>query len=329
MRSTLTLPLLLIAGTLAAQPTITGADAPAIGEQFTYNGDGLFVSLPGGGSDQTWDFSGSGGSLGNTLTVVAASAAMGAAAFPTADVALATSGFEEFIGITSAGLEHMGQYTGSDNVVYTDPELYLPIPCVYGQTWNDDFGGQWGGGANTFTGTSNAMASGFGTLILPSITVTNVLRIDLVQTRVESNGFTYVRSMNTFYRPGTGYFLASNESAELYITDPSTLISTTEELTFLDATSIGISEDALATIGMELMPVPATDHVSITFGTSGATVLEVIDANGRMVITKAMGTFAPGIHRSNLDLAVLPAGLYTVRLTNEKGEHGTKRLVVQ
>jgi len=329
MRSTLTLPLFLIAAGLAAQPTITGADAPNIGEQFTYNGDGLFVDLPSGGSNQTWDFSGSGGSLGNTLTVVAASAAMGAAAFPNADVALATSGFEEFIGITSAGLEHMGQYIGSDNVVYTDPELYLPIPCVYGQTWSDDFGGQWGGGATTFSGTSNATASGFGTLILPAITLTNVLRVDLVQTRVESNGFTYVRSMNTFYRPGTGYFLASNERAELYITSPPLLISTTEELTFLDASSIGIGEDALATIGVDLMPVPAADHVSITFGTSGATVLEVIDANGRMVITKALGNFAPGVHRFELDLAVLSAGLYNVRLTNEKGEHGTKRLVIQ
>ena len=329
MRSTLTLPLILISGGLVAQPAITAADAPAIGEQFTYNGDGLFVDLSTGGSDQTWDFSGSGGSLGNTLTVVAASAGMGASAFPDADVALATSGFEEYIGITSAGLEHMGQYIGSDNVVYTDPELYLPIPCVYGQTWSDDFAGQWGGGATTFTGTTSAMASGFGSLILPSITLTNVLRIDLVQTRVESNGFTYVRIMNTFYRPGTGYFLASNESAELYITSPSTLISTTEELTFLDASSIGIKEDALATIGMELMPVPATDHVSVTFGTSGATSLEVIDAKGRPVIIKAIGTFAPGIHRYELDLAGLTAGFYNVRLTNSKGEHGTQRLVVQ
>lgn len=328
MRTTHTLPILLLVGNLAAQPVITAADAPALGEQFTYKGAGLFVELPGGGSDQTWDFSGSGGEPGNTLTVVAASAGAGAAAFPLADVALATSGFEEYIGITAAGLEHMGQYIGSDNVVYTDPELYLPIPCNYGQTWDDDFAGQWASGTTTFTGNTTAMASGFGTLMLPSITLTNVLRIDLVQTRVESNGFTYVRTANTFYRPGTGYFVASNERAEFYLTTPLTLLNTTEELTYLNASSIGIEEDALATIGLELMPVPAMDQVSLIFGTGGTTTVELFDARGRRVFTRSLGTFAPGIHRCELDLTGLSPGFYSVRLMNNKGEYGTQRLVV-
>lgn len=134
MRSSQTLPLLLFAGSLFAQPTMTYADAPTIGEQFAFIADGTFMELPGGGSDDTWDSSGSGGSPGFTFTVVSTSAGVGASAFPNADVALSTSGFEEYIGITSDGLEHMGQYIGTDNVVYTDPELYLPVPCAYGQT---------------------------------------------------------------------------------------------------------------------------------------------------------------------------------------------------
>lgn len=116
--------------------------------------------------------------------------------------------------------------------------------------------------------------------------MSNVLRIDLTLTRVESNGLTYVRTMNTFYRPGTGYFVASNERSQLYITIPFNLISTTEELTYLSATSIGIQEMAMASIGVAVMPVPANEQVSVVFGTSGATVLEVIDAKGGVVITR-------------------------------------------
>lgn len=327
MKHTLTLSPLFVACTLAAQPVITAADAPSIGQQFTYNGDGLYVALPAGGANQTWDFSGSAGSPGNTLAVIAASAGMGASAFPNADVALAASGFEEFIGITAAGLEHMGQYIGSDNVVYTDPELYMQLPCTYGQTWTDDFVGNWAGGANTFTGNTTSSASGFGTLILPSGTFVNVLRIDRTLTRVESNGFTYVVTSNFFYRPGTGYFLASNEVSELYLGN--TLITTTEELTYLDASSIGINESTSATIGLQLVPMPAFDHVSLVFGTKGASRVEVFDSKGQLMIVESMGTLAPGVHRYDLDVSGLGAGMYNVRVTNANGDQGTQRLVVQ
>ncbi len=327
MRSTTLSFFLLPVAVATAQPVMTAADAPALGEQFTFNGDGLYVALPSGGSDQTWDFSASGGSPGNAFTVVAASAGMGAAAFPTADVALATTGFEEFIGITTAGLEHMGQYTGTDNVVYTDPELYLPIPCAYGQTWDDAFAGFWGGGATTFNGNTSAVASGFGTLILPGGTYANVLRIDLTQTRNESSGFTYVRTSNVFYRPGTGYFLASNEVSELYI--GATVISTTEELTFLDASSIGMKEVERDAIGIDLMPVPATDHVQINFGAEGQLHLEVLDASGRVVIDTQLGTLAPGIHRHDLAIGALGAGLYTLRLRDPRGQQGERPFVVE
>lgn len=313
--------------TLLAQPTITSNDVPAIGQQFTYVGDATYVTLPGAGSDQTWDFSASGGTVGNTLNAIAASSAMGAAAFPTANIALATAGFEEFIGITADGLEHFGQYTTSDNIVYTNPELYLPIPCVYGQSWNDDFAGWWGGGSNTFTGNTTAFTGGFGTLILPWGTLTNVLRADMTQTRDESNGFSYVRTTNVFYRPGTGYFVANNEVLELYF--GTTLISTTEELTYLDASSIGLQENTANAIGVELMPVPAKDLVTVVFGAAGAMQLRLLDGAGRLVMDVPMGAFAPGIHRHELDIRSLPTGIYSVQVTNAGGERGTRKLVVE
>ena len=285
--------------------------------------------LPSGGIDQTWDFSGSTGTIGNTLTTINASAGANASFFPNAAVALTTTGYEEYIGITAAGLEHMGQHAGTENIVYTDPELYLPIPCAYGQAWIDDFAGEWGGGATTFTGTTTATASGYGTLVLPSISVSNVLRVDLTWTRIESNGFTGVRTMNVFYRPGTGYLLASNEKFELFLTASNTLLTTNEEFTYLDPATIGITETPLEAIGLTLVPVPATGNVTIVFGTSGATQVDVIDTEGRLVVSKAMGTFTPGIHRYILDLHGVPAGFYTVHVTNAKGEQGTQRLVIQ
>jgi hypothetical protein len=42
-----------------------------------------------------------------------------------------------------------------------------------------------------------------------------------------------------------------------------------------------------------------------------------------------MGISTPGIHRYELDVTDLATGVYTVRLTNAKGERGMQRLVVQ
>ena len=324
MRRTTTLPFLLAATGLVAQPTITAGDAPTIGEQFTY-ASGALVVLPGGGSNQTWDFSGSTGSSGEALTVIAASNGAGAADFPGASVALANTNIEEYIGISAAGFEHHGQFIAGDGIVYTDPELYLPIPCVYGQSWNDDFAGSWGNGANSFTGNITALASGYGTLILPGATLTNVLRVDQTQTRDENSGFSYVRTSNIFYRPGTGYFVANNERLDTYYgTNP---LAFSEEVTYLAAAGIGMAEHAADAIGLDLLPNPATDAVSVVFGAGGTVQVSVFDAQGRSVITTAMGTLVPGIHRKQLNVAELPTGIYTVRVSNTNGEHGTRRLV--
>lgn len=324
MKIATTLSFLFAATGLVAQPTITAGDAPAIGEQFTY-ASGTYVVLPNGGANQTWDFSGSAGSSGEALTVIAASNGEGAADFPGASVALVNSSLEEYIGISAAGFEHLGQYIAGDGIVYTDPELYLPIPCVYGQSWNDDFAAIWGGGANSFTGNLSAVASGYGTLILPGTTLTNVLRIDQTLTRDENSGFTYVRTSNFFYRPGTGYLVANNERLDLYF--GTNLLATSEEVTYLAAAGIGMAENNTDAIGLDLVPNPATDAVGLVFGAGGTMQVSVFDAQGRSVITAAMGKLVPGIHRQELSVADLSTGIYTVRVSNTNGEQGTRRLV--
>ncbi|MCA9784853.1 MAG: T9SS type A sorting domain-containing protein, partial [Candidatus Cloacimonetes bacterium] len=56
---------------------------------------------------------------------------------------------------------------------------------------------------------------------------------------------------------------------------------------------------------------------------------ELVDATGRTVQVQELGQRAPGVHRDVVDIAGQPAGLYVLRIRNEAGETGTKRLIIR
>ncbi len=71
----------------------------------------------------------------------------------------------------------------------------------------------------------------------------------------------------------------------------------------------GITE--ASAIGMTLMPNPATTQINLTW-TVELTSIEIMDAQGRLVITKAVNNTNSLV----VDLTELPAGVYSVRYNN-------------
>ncbi len=97
--------------------------------------------------------------------------------------------------------------------------------------------------------------------------------------------------------------------------------------------SMGVPDDELTTIVHEpdpttelhVYPVPAQDHLFVAVhGARGATVLDVLDASGRIVMSAVLG--AP---LGTVDVHSLAPGSYLLRATGHLGQRATTRFVVQ
>ncbi|MGV3637697.1 MAG: T9SS type A sorting domain-containing protein [Flavobacteriales bacterium] len=208
----------------------------------------------------------------------------------------------------------------------------MQFPCTFGTTWSDSFscGYTVAGTTYTTTGSINANASGYGVLVLPYGAITNVLRVDVTETSNFSVGgqpVTLSQTTQFFWRPGTGNYIAKNLVLSEVING--TPVPLDEEINYLAQGSIGMDEMLRQDIGISVSPNPTNDHAQITFGAQGDIAVAVFDAQGREVSSVRLGQHAPGIHQHLLDLSGLMDGVYTVVLTNDQGERGQQRVVLQ
>jgi hypothetical protein len=110
--------------------------------------------------------------------------------FPGATLAVKEGIASKFYKFSSAKEEYFGTALsdGSLNIIYSEPETKLIFPFSYSNTFNDAFKA-----TQTYTsyifkisGTTVVTADGYGTLIIPSGSFTNVLRIKRSLTMVDS-----------------------------------------------------------------------------------------------------------------------------------------------
>lgn len=87
-------------------------------------------------------------------------------------------------------------------------------------------------------------------------------------------------------------------------------------------TTINIGLDDLTTFDFRLYPNPAADLVRIETGRDALAFAEILDINGRVMLTT-------DYLRDGIDISDLAAGVYLVKLTNQRGENVIKRLVKQ
>ena len=97
-----------------------------------------------------------------------------------------------------------------------------------------------------------------------------------------------------------------------------------------DATVLATKAATAASLGIAVYPTPATTVVTVELPATrpaGAAILTVLDALGRTVRTRTT-TPAPGTHRTDLSVAGLAPGVYTLHAAVAQAV-GTARLVVE
>lgn len=324
---------LLFAGAAAAQPTIDHSNfAASPGESFVLSAS-AWMDPGASGADVTWDFSGLVIDSSFTETYVDPASTPMTDSFPTATLAISEDGGYAYRSFDATGGYYLGYHLGGTSPVvdYQDPEMTFQFPCTYGTQWVDSLFADYLPGPSWYiAGTINAEADGYGTLILPYGTFTNVLRLQLTRnSTLETQWPEDMFSVDTIYyylHPGTHYPLV-----EVYSN------SVGEEGSFPTMTT-GVRWLSDPFAGMQGAVAPANALVAVAQGdglvrldlslrTGGAATIDVIDAAGRTVARDRMALSA-GASSNTIAVSTLRPGLYIVRMLLN-GQQMTTRLVVQ
>lgn len=233
-----------------------------------------------------------------------------------------------------SGLSAMGQ-GGDNNILALDNDhLMLTYPFTYGSQFSDESTGNLYGSCHDFVwqSTTETHGVGYGTLLLPSGTFENVLKIRRVSfTSRVNESLGYERENNIiehfWYQPGTSGPLlymrswnnngcpGSNEGAEVVYTVP--------------ATTANIAETTPSDFSFTIFPNPAMGetHLNVRTNQAAEAQLWVSDMLGKKVLEIGENELIEHSHLFKINLRSLQPGMYLLNIKTDD-QHYSDRLVV-
>ncbi len=295
-----------------AQPVFTDtAFAPQAGDQYTVS-NAQYLSPGSAGANQTWNFSGAIQSGTDTYTVDGVSSIPCGNQYPTATLGIGTGGYE-MIQRTWNEYNCVGNTItpGMANFIYSDPEKRFKFPMTFNNSYTDLFAGVSTATQTTYrSGFALISCDAFGTVITPSTTYTNALRIhrtimwiDSSQTGSDTcNGDYYY-----WFAPGNRYPVAQIWSVAC--TGGSSMGAM-----FLDSITIGMEENTAALSTLSVSPNPFTNSFTLTCSANCiGEVAMLTDVSGRLVrIFVITDLITP------IDLGEIQNGMYSLSVQGQK-----------
>jgi hypothetical protein len=175
------------------------------------------------------------------------------------------------------------------------------------------------------TGNSTVIADGYGTLITPAGTFTNVLRIhshhEEVYNYVNFGTITQIYDLYTWWKPGLHYSLMEI----MYGTQNGDPISSAG----WSSSSVGVNELNVTLFRLNLFPNPATENSMLEFTLEGAADvrIEISDMTGKILRSMELPAAGFGRHSVPFDVARLSDGVYFVTATIN-GQRATLKLLI-
>ena len=342
MKTTLTFLLAISCAALYAQPTVTSSIEPAAGTAVTnIYADSSTMSPGNAGANQTWDFS---GAVASGIVRTDDWINPAGTPFDTAFVGVsicqktqdtANNDLYLYLNRTSAMTDLVGmgfEFAGSSMVMhYTDPLTYRTYPLNYNGTLYDNYDGTASISIGPFTVTNyrygwySYVIDGWGTLITPLATYTDVLRMHIRQYNTDSivyaGGIVPTQVVHT---ASTAYFWGTAEPGHvLYqaymgydttITDSGSSVAISASYQGLGS---GVPENNAGIVSsLSVYPSPASDKVTVTVNdpVNGDAVLRLYDIQGREIWSATAGMHAGSPFRQSISLTGLSPGLYTIKV---------------
>jgi hypothetical protein len=179
-----------------AQPVLTQSlYDPHPGDLYMFGSSSSYAPSSGG-ANQVWDFSADSSNItaNDTFIVDPASAIPCSNSYPGATMGITNAGDYSMINISATEYNYYGNTVtpGQAGWVYSDPRKELVFPMNYTDTFTDSYYGEnyFGGVTGYQYGTVTVTYDGYGTVITPYGTWTNVSRIytHFVMTDSSNNG---------------------------------------------------------------------------------------------------------------------------------------------
>ena len=305
-----------------SQPTLNGVDVnPIVGTSVithTYNYAAL---TPGtGGANVTWNYA----SIGNTgnfaADFVAPSSTPYATQFSNANTAFyypSNSAYQFFL-CNATEYSHYGDAAGGTVVPFSNRETVFTFPLTYNSTGTDNFLGTFTSSGYTFYryGTSSFHADGYGTLILPYGTLTNVLRVKFVENYVDSTNIAGNPFVTSYHND---QYMWLKQGVHPFLLEYYTITgggNTTTAGFYLDQSSVGFQENNGENLSYSVFPNPASDVLHLTYELKNNSQIEInlVNALGQIAqrINREEGN--PGIYTKEISVSDLPKGIYTLQL---------------
>lgn len=345
------IPAILLTSLVYAQPVINSSHFPGIGTTIVDTElDAATLSEGSGGANQTWNFMNA-VSLGNANQVdyVAASVTPFITNFPLATIAGAidpngTVAYS-YYNATSALVELLGVATNQQGIdlifTYSNPQTVMQFPTNSTTTWSDTYEASYsitnmGITVSTYrSGIANFASDGYGTLITPLATYTNVLRVKMQQAHTDSMvyvGIPLPPEISTYSSTSYNWFSADagdllNQFFISYDTTISQQGNSDNKTAFyqsLNSTSINQviqQENSIVTF-----PNPTINMVQLLVNNmpAGDVQINVTDVTGKLVRTIPTKNLAKGKFNIVFDTDGMQKGIYAVTVIGGDTNYTTR-----
>ena len=309
---------LLSFGNILSAQNLTRTDIYyRVGENYTsYTSDS--VSFGTSGIGVTWDLSAMNNTSQHAVTVVAASSGT----YPSADIYVDNVSEKRYYKTTDTLIEQVGILAlGIGYFSISDPMIFMKFPITSVYSYSDDFVHSYtsnNGHNMTAVGNIQNEFSGYGTLITPFGTFTDVVRIKSSSTTTTTdnvNGTTYHQTEATYnwYKAGVHHELVTivdgyNDSQPFY------------GVYYFDVpANLGL-EDQVST-HMMVLPNPATDILHIGSDEIISKV-EFYAVSGELSLSHPMNES----NTAEVTISSLNSGIYLVKIYGKDGSVSVQRI---
>lgn len=326
-------------GMLHAQPSITLEDmTPALGTSVTTS-FGIYMSPGDEGADQTWNLGGMFSQNSSQSIYMLPDGLPGSGLFPNAThVAHSSSGADTYSYQTFENnlIEEQGYISSSQNtsleIYFSDPRIQVQFPLNFGDTYSDTFASE---AVNTYTigqepttniiseeGSFIAEVDGYGTLIIPTGTYENVLRVrydvelefNVVSDSVEVSSGERVIEEYRYYKAGYPLQLATLKVQTTYMMGEQ--VDQVASGNYLSESSVGLVESQDVMQNIALFPIPARSHLSAAMEVEQPTeaYFSLMGADGREIHTWPVRKLIAGSQQVELALPQVTTGMYLLQI---------------
>lgn len=310
----------VLSASVFAQPTLDASDLNySIG--MTYESATAQYINPGpGGANVTWDFS-----AFSPTDIATLEAAPANTSFPNTNITTISNGTTEaYYQEDATGKFMWGVDAGGTVITYTDPSQTLFYPLIYNASETNTLEATFTSGvAFTRAGTEELTYDGYGTVITPTGTFNNAIRVYIHQEYTDTyQGGTIDYVVNVYV-----WYIADYPDPIAALSDISVdgqPYGSNAQYTTSQTASLLTEENK----EFEIYPNPANDEIKFrSLNNLDVEEIKVINNLGRVV--KTISTDDMTLNEANVNVSDLESGVYFVHITGKNGLIQSRKFVKQ